>query len=313
MKLKILAVDDSMVITEMIKDAFELEGYQVLTAGDGAEALKFALAESPDLIIADISMPGMDGWELCSQIRSNPYTSFIPFIFLTAMTETPDRIRGLQLGADDYLVKPFEMEELLARVHLIFQRIIKTQESMITRGSQGLSGTTQHLALTDLLQMFSLNQKTGMLQISSSGQITGRLAFQSGRIIRAKLGEMRGLKAIYRMLAFNDAQFQVLPLSDFSENPEIPDSAEAILMESARQQDELTRLKADYPLQGKTLHVVPGLVPSPLPQGILARVVLVAQNGCGFQQLLDNVSDPDLEVYQAVANLIEQGALSVEG
>ncbi len=310
MKLTVLAVDDSLVITEMIKDAFELEGYRVLVAADGVEAIKTALAENPDLIIADISMPGMDGWEPCSQIRSHPYTSFIPFIFLTAKVETPDRIKGLQMGADDYLTKPFEMEELLARVKLIFQRMLKTQEAIITRGPEGLSGTTQDLSLTDLIQLFAINQKTGLLQISRGAELTGRLAFLSGRIINASYGSMKGLKALYRMLSWPDARFQVLPLTDLTQDISFPEKVESILMESARQRDEIERLKVSHPLAGKIICTVKATDYKPA-NPLEAEVISNADHGAGFQDLLDMSALPDLEVYKTIANLIDNGTVEV--
>lgn len=256
LKLSILAVDDSPTITEMIKDAFEAEGYKTLTAGDGSEALKIALEEYPDIIIADVKMPGMDGWELCSQIRSNPFTSFIPFIFLTEKIEAPDRIKGLQMGADDYLTKPFNMDELLTRVQLILQRMRKTQEAALTRSSQTLAGSTSEMALPDLLQMFGLNQKTGMLRISKVGHLPGRIALRAGKLVSAELGQMRGAKALYRLLEWNDAQFEVAPLMEITPDPDLPGSVEEALMESMRQLDEKKKLEEEFPLSGRILKVV---------------------------------------------------------
>ena len=95
LKLRILVVDDSVTIRELVRDAFDKRGYRVHTAADGHEALEITLKENPDIIISDIAMPGMDGWDFCDQVRKNPYTSFIPFVFLSKKSETPDRIRGL--------------------------------------------------------------------------------------------------------------------------------------------------------------------------------------------------------------------------
>jgi CheY-like chemotaxis protein len=314
LKLKILVVDDSPVITEMIQDAFTAEGYRVLVADDGVKGLELALAENPDIIIADIAMPGMDGWELCSQIRSNPYTSFIPFIFLTQKTEAPDRIRGLQMGADDYLTKPFDMEELLTRVNLIFQRMLKTQEALLTRKSVSLSGTTREIGLADLLQMFALNQKTGLLKISRIGSPTGRLAFVSGRMIRAELGKLEGLKVIYRLLGWKDANFEVEPLIDLRQDPALPEKVETLLMEGARQLDEMNVLEEKFSLSGKRLHIRDEKLP--LMSELLEeeQEVLAAIEAHGtFSRVLDELPYPDLEVYRIIVNFSRQGIIETEG
>ena len=311
LRLSILAVDDSPVITEMIKDAFEAEGYRVLAAEDGSEALKIALAENPDIIIADVNMPGMDGWELCSQIRSNPFTSFIPFIFLTARVQAPDRIRGIQMGADDYLTKPFEMEELIARVHIIFQRIRKTQESLLTRERKSLSGSTREMALPDLLQMFALNQKTGMLRITRMGFPPGLIAVENGRIIRAELGPARGAKAIYRLLLWPDAHFEMEPLLDTRTDPGMPAGVEEILMEGMRQLDELKVLEQELPLRDKKLKLVsapPASELSPREETLLEAV----KKSATFHEIMDAVAWPDYEVYRMLAYFIRKGAIAPE-
>jgi CheY-like chemotaxis protein len=313
LKLKILAVDDSPMITEMIRDAFEVEGYRVFTAGDGAAALNLALAENPDLIIADITMPGLDGWELCSQIRSNPFTSFIPFIFLTVRNQAPDRIRGLQMGADDYLTKPFAMEELKARVNLIFQRMLKTQEAVLLRRRNTLSGTTRDMGLSDLIQMFAANQKTGLLKISRVGKPTGRIAFSAGQVIRVELGAARGQKALFRLLDWPDAQFEVDPLTDLDRDESLSEKSEALLLEGARQLDELHHLEQEYPLVGKTIRLLPERAPaeselSPREAAVLGRL----QESGNILLILDQLPDPDLDVCKVVVYFIRKGMAVAE-
>lgn len=311
LRLSILAVDDSPLITEMIKDAFEAEGYRVLTAEDGTEALKVALAENPDIIIADVNMPGMDGWELCSQIRSNPFTSFIPFIFLTSRVEAPDRIRGIQMGADDYLTKPFEMEELIARVHLIFQRIRKTQESLLLREKKSLSGSTKEMALPDLLQMFGLNQKTGMLRITRMGFPPGVIAVENGRIIRAELGPAHGAKAIYRLLLWHDAHFEMEPLLDSKTDPGMPQGVEEVLMEGMRQLDELKVLEQELPLVDKRLRIAAAPPASELSPREEALIGAVKKLGT-LPEVLDEVPWTDFEVYRMLAYFIRKGVIAPE-
>lgn len=129
MRDKILIVDDEADIVSMLKDYFGYNGYDVITAVSGLEAIKKAEMQ-PDIILLDINMPGIDGWEVCSRIRD-----FVacPILFLTARIEDSDKIRGFGAGADDYVVKPFSIDELGARVSAHLRRERRQRESAKVR------------------------------------------------------------------------------------------------------------------------------------------------------------------------------------
>jgi DNA-binding response OmpR family regulator len=125
MAQRVLVVDDEPAILELVSFNLRKEGYVVLTASDGNAALTVFRAEKPDLVILDLMIPEPDGYEVCRQIRAE---SSIPVIMLTAKTEERDRVRGLDTGADDYVVKPFSPRELLARVRAVLRRSPTWQE-----------------------------------------------------------------------------------------------------------------------------------------------------------------------------------------
>jgi len=116
---KVLVVDDEDSVRELIELYLKKEGFEVIHARDGKAALRLNGEHHPDLIILDLMLPGLDGWEVCRQIRTN---SKVPIIMLTARAEEVDRIVGLELGADDYVVKPFSPRELVARVKAVLRR-----------------------------------------------------------------------------------------------------------------------------------------------------------------------------------------------
>jgi DNA-binding response OmpR family regulator len=119
---KILVVDDEAVLVETIAYNLEQAGYAVVTAADGASALEAAQREKPDLIILDLMLPEMDGLEVCRQLRRESNTSTTPIMMLTAKGEEIDKVVGLEVGADDYVTKPFGRRELLARVRALLRR-----------------------------------------------------------------------------------------------------------------------------------------------------------------------------------------------
>ena len=118
-KTKILLVDDDANIRQLVNLYLEKEGYEVVMAADGNEAVKLFKSEAPNLVLLDLMLPGMDGMQVCREVRK---VSNIPVIMLTAKDETFDKVLGLELGADDYVVKPFDPKELLARIKAVLRR-----------------------------------------------------------------------------------------------------------------------------------------------------------------------------------------------
>lgn len=123
MTAKVLVVEDELPLAEMLEYNLEAEGFRVVAAESGEEAELIIAEEEPDLIILDWMLPGVSGIELCRRLRSKPETRSVPILMLTARGEESDRIRGLSTGADDYVVKPFSLPELMARVKAILRRV----------------------------------------------------------------------------------------------------------------------------------------------------------------------------------------------
>lgn len=128
MNASILVVDDEENIVEILRSNLEREGYSVIAAYDGIEAVELALQESPDLILLDCMLPGMDGFDVCRRIRRELSA---PILMLTAKSEEIDKVLGLELGADDYITKPFSMREVLARVKAQLRRIDLTEKQIL--------------------------------------------------------------------------------------------------------------------------------------------------------------------------------------
>jgi two-component system, OmpR family, response regulator MprA len=116
---RVLVIEDDAEITDALRRSLRHEGYQVRTAGDGVEALDAAAEFIPDLVVLDLGLPRLDGMEVCRQLRAD---GDVPILILTARTETEDRVTGLDSGADDYLMKPFERQEFLARIRALLRR-----------------------------------------------------------------------------------------------------------------------------------------------------------------------------------------------
>jgi DNA-binding response OmpR family regulator len=129
MKSKLLVVDDDPTLLRFLCEYFTNHDYQALSAPNGNEALRLAYREHPDLVILDVMMPGMDGWEVCARLRE---MSDIPIILATAKSSEADKLRGFRLGVDDYLTKPFSLAELDARIQAVLTRVHASQPSSRT-------------------------------------------------------------------------------------------------------------------------------------------------------------------------------------
>lgn len=127
-RTRILVVDDSLLDRELMKDELTGEGYQVSTAQDGEEALAKVAAEAPDLVLMDVIMPTLSGYEVCQRIKSDGRTILVPVVLITSLQATEERIRGIEAGADDFLAKPFNRQELLTRVRSLLKLKRHTDE-----------------------------------------------------------------------------------------------------------------------------------------------------------------------------------------
>ncbi|BBH21600.1 DNA-binding response regulator [Paenibacillus baekrokdamisoli] len=185
MRPHILVVDDDEKIIALLRRSLAFEGYEISVASNGGEGLKLMLTSDPDLLILDVMMPQVDGWEVCRRVREGG--SSVPILMLTAKDDITDRVKGLDLGADDYLVKPFALEELLARVRALLRRKSDKIEESTSRlqyedltldlDSREAIRSGRRIDLTakefDLLQLFMQNPRRVLTRDSIMDKIWG--------------------------------------------------------------------------------------------------------------------------------------------
>ena len=169
---KILVIDDDKAINELIKINLELNGYEVVQAFDGIEGFALAKQEEPSLIVLDVMMPEVDGFTVAQRIRQCPEISETPIIMLTALSELQDKVNGFNLGVDDYLTKPFEIDELLVRVRALLKRTHQIPKSSATRELL----TYKEITLLPETYSVQINDKI-QIQINIICNLCCRLAF----------------------------------------------------------------------------------------------------------------------------------------
>ncbi|MDZ7962552.1 MAG: response regulator [Aulosira sp. DedQUE10] len=221
--MHILLVDDNPNNLKVLSEAISLNGWKALMATDGESAIEQAEYAHPDLILLDVMMPGLDGFETCRRLKANPITQHTPVIFMTALSDTTDKVKGLEIGAVDYITKPFQQEEVIARLklHLKISYLTRTLEQRVQERTAELTQSLQQLQQTQLQLIQSEKMSTlGQLVAGIGHEINNPVGFIDGNSSHIKQYVNDLLRLIYLYQ-------EKLPNSD----PEIEDFIEEIDLE----------------------------------------------------------------------------------
>lgn len=245
MASRVLVVDDDPWIRTMVATMLRQGGHTVELASNGAEGLVAARRFAPELVVTDVMMEGMDGWTFVRQLRSQTKTALIPVIFLTALDSADDRIRGFQLGADDYLAKPFRFEELNLRIERTLRGVerlglVARDLGQHSAPNVALHGNLGQLGTATLLTILDLERKSGVLVLHAEDGVVGRIFLREGHVIGAQLeppGTPSGGDAVFVMLGWNAGTFEYTALEvEMDDSVGLPTTE--LLLEGARRLDE---------------------------------------------------------------------------
>ena len=241
---RILIVEDDPASADLVGRALGGRGYIVVTAKDGVEGLALLERSRPDLVVSDVQMPRMNGWDFVRRLRARPETAFTPVIFLTALDSVEDCVYGFRLGADDYLSKPYAIAELVARVERLLARARnlhgETRKALEAPG--GLQGTLGETGLASILLLLEMEKKSCVVKMERDGD-TGTVYLWKGRVTSASCGgsqKLQGEEAVYRLLRWSDGRFRTEPL-DMPLPPDIKRTTTELITEAARRFDKEAR------------------------------------------------------------------------
>ncbi len=247
-KKKVLLVDADPRSVRVLEVSLRKAGYNVACATDGAAALEMIEHQAPDLVIADTKLPKMDGYAFVRRLRERSEWASIPVVFLASQRSVEDKIRGLELGVEDYLTKPIFVRELLARVNVVLAR--RAQESLSdsrvsSTPTTRFAGSIQDMTVVDLLQTFEISKKSGTITFKNGTRL-GHVWFERGRAVDAEVGALRGEEAVYRMLVWNEADFEV-NFGPITREEVVEQPTSVLVMEGMRRADEWGRLVEQLP------------------------------------------------------------------
>jgi DNA-binding response OmpR family regulator len=218
-------------------------GFRTTTAADGVDALAKLARDRPHMVLTDTRLPKLDGYALVRRLKETPEWSDIPVMFLTSQNSVEDKVRGLELGVDDYLTKPIFVRELLARIIALFAR--RSQEYQPAGARTRFRGSTTDMPVGSLLQTFEISGKSGIIHLRSGSQ-QAHIYSREGKIVDADLGRLRGEEAVYRTLLWNEAEFDV-EFCTVNNDDVMLASTQGVLLEGLRRTEEWGRLLEQLP------------------------------------------------------------------
>jgi DNA-binding response OmpR family regulator len=244
-KQQILLVDADPSSARLLEVSLRSAGFTVATAASAESALGKLEHGVPDLILTDVRLPGADGFAFVKRVRARPELAEVPVVFLTEQGALDDKLRGLELGVDDYLAKPIMVREVISRVQLLLARKKQQRIAAEPLARTPFSGSLEDVAVVDLLQTIAVSAKSGVASLKR-GDREARLFFDRGQIIDAEVGDLAGEEAVYRLFTWTTGTFE-LEFRAIERARVIEAPPHALLMEGLRRMDELGRLAEQLP------------------------------------------------------------------
>jgi CheY-like chemotaxis protein len=325
---RILVVDDDPDNRAMIGHFLANWGYVVDDANNGKVALEKIKANPPSLVLLDLEMPEMDGFETCEQLKGSPETERIPVIIFTGLEKMPQRIRGLSHGADDYVVKTVEPDELRTRIDIVLKRTqryanlvetpapaapvepAKAPEAAAAGSEVAVSLSLSRIPFPDALKLVLTQGRSGVARLTM-GERSASIHIHDGAVIHASAGEERGSEAFYAMALWKDARFDFRE-GDAGNEKTILTSTRSLLVEASRRLDAWSAISSKV----KNFDFVPKWVPLGADSIRLTSsdwaLLRLADGHRTIREIVDELKTDLFEAGRVVHNLLTVGVLKLD-
>ena len=246
-KKNLLLVDNDAKSLRVMEVSLRKAGFSVTTAVNGLDALEKVRISPPELILSDTKMPELDGFEFCRQIKQEARLAAIPFIFLTDEKSVDNKVKGLELGVDDYLTKPIYIKEIVTRIKILLEK--RDKELLERRDPRSkFAGDLADMGIVDLIQTIEIGRKSGRIRVRRGDGKLADLYFKNGKVIDAELDKLKGEHAVYRLMVWNEGTFDIEFGATIGDRQDIIElSSQGLLMEGMRRLDEWGRLLEQLP------------------------------------------------------------------
>ena len=309
-KQSLLLVDGDTRSLRVLEVSLRKAGFTVTPAVSVKDALDKLELHTPDLIISETQFPtDHDGFELRRRVRAVTDWAEIPFVFLTTETAIENKIRGLELGVEDYLTKPIYIKEIVTRINILLQ---KKQRAGFDDRKDGMrfAGRVADMPVVDVIQTIEVSRKSGVIQFVGTNARQAAIYFRDGKVIDAEAGTLQGEDAVYRLLTWSDGDFEVV-FRTVRRREAIATSSQGLLMEGMRRLDEWSRLLEQLPPLAHRFEIDIGELATRLGEvpDDNNRILRLVDGKRTLLEVIDASDFGDLECLQVIARLFFEGLL----
>jgi DNA-binding response OmpR family regulator len=313
-KRNLLLVDADSRSLRVLEVSLRKAGYSVTSCASAEEALEFVELARPDLILSDTVLGDLDGFAFVERLRERKDLADVPLMFLSSDGSVESKVRGLELGVEDYLAKPIYIKEIITRVNLVLQRFERQGLERRSLTKTRFSGSLSEMGLVDLLQTIDISRKSGVLHLSH-GDKRGAVFFDEGSLAHAELGSLRGEHAVYRFLVWNDGQFDLEFRPVRIGERTIQTSTQGLLMEGMRRVDEWGRMLEQLPPLDRIFEVDDASLVERLAEipDELNDLLRLFDGQRSLMQVVDDRSTDDLATLESITKLYFEGLIVDSG
>jgi len=308
-KQHLLLVDGDPKSLRVMEVSLKKAGFSVTTAVNGGDALDKCEISPPDLILSDTKMPEMDGFELCRRLKGDERFKGTPFIFLTGQKSVEFKVKGLELGVEDYLTKPIYIKEIVTRVKILLEK--KEKERLEKKDLKAsFAGNLSDMGVVDLVQTLEMGKKSGALHVKNRKAVEAVCYFKEGRILDCELGKLAGENAFYRLLNWQEGEFAI-EFKPIERDERIPVSTQGLLMEGMRRIDEWGRIVEQLPALDKVFEIDYALLAERLaeiPDDVNALLKLFDGRRT-LDQVIEEADYDDLAAAGVISKLFFEGII----
>ncbi|MDZ7292443.1 MAG: response regulator [candidate division KSB1 bacterium] len=304
----ILVADGDPKNLQILRESLEASGFEVIVASDGLQAWQKISSDVPDLILSEVNLPKLDGFQLLEKLKADPVTSSIPLMFLTNRRELQDRVRSLRGGVKDYMIKPLHVKEVIARVRMILRRMERIREEEI-ESNRKLAGRLEEFSVIDLIENFGMERKTGILTLYNANNRSGEIYFRDGAVINASLGNLRAEKAVYQMLPWKRGHF-TMTFKEINVPDEISVSNLGLLLQGFKRMEERERLFKMLPSPETTFvttETFRNIIQKRELSTDVAKFIALIDGRRDILQIIDESTYDDIKTLERLVKLYQQG------
>jgi DNA-binding response OmpR family regulator len=304
----ILVADGDPKNLQILRESLEASGFEVIVASDGLQAWQKISSDVPDLILSEVNLPKLDGFQLLEKLKADPVTSSIPLMFLTNRRELQDRVRSLRGGVKDYMIKPLHVKEVIARVRMILRRMERIREEDID-SARKLAGRLEEFSVIDLIENFGMERKTGILTLYNANNKSGEIYFRDGAVINASLANLKAEKAVYQMLPWKHGHF-TMTFKEINVPDEIAVSNLGLLLQGFKRMEERERLFKALPSPETTFvttETFRNIIAKRELTTDVAKFISLIDGKRDILQIIDESNYDDIKTLERLVKLHQQG------